>query len=378
MDENQYTTNAGFEAFKSLWENFVAGLYPNSSLEDVVVQAQQDVPKFSKDYTDGYTVGHAAGYASCLRREGRDALEVASVPAATERTAYICKNCEAVYADEPVSSCDCMSEAGGFYEGSIRYAGKQFHELSEKDKECVDNGLLPPDDAPQARHVSSAPASPADPYHWTNTTPSPDIDYKSPLAYSWTAGRLPQGRAAAPKPQQASNGWPDYIQWHPSAPESPPRWARITVFGFEGNGGRIVFNDNNTSIKSGDIAAEHESDLAEFMSGLHLAHQSTKRPRIYIAGPMSGLPELNFPAFHAEAARLRALGYEVVNPAEINAEHPGDWASCMKADLKQMMDCNGIYLLPGWTESRGATLEHSLAQTLGMVIHYKPITQEVL
>ena len=38
--------------------------------------------------------------------------------------------------------------------------------------------------------------------------------------------------------------------------------------------------------------------------------------RIYLSGPMSGLPELNFPAFHAEAARLRALGFEVVNPAD--------------------------------------------------------------
>ncbi len=31
--------------------------------------------------------------------------------------------------------------------------------------------------------------------------------------------------------------------------------------------------------------------------------------RIYLSGLMSGLPELNFPAFHAEAARLRALGF---------------------------------------------------------------------
>lgn len=38
--------------------------------------------------------------------------------------------------------------------------------------------------------------------------------------------------------------------------------------------------------------------------------------RIYLAGPMTGLPEHNFPAFHAEAARLRGLGYHVENPAE--------------------------------------------------------------
>ncbi|MCY1527250.1 hypothetical protein D9M68_623110 [compost metagenome] len=42
--------------------------------------------------------------------------------------------------------------------------------------------------------------------------------------------------------------------------------------------------------------------------------------RIYLAGPMTGLPEFNYPAFHAEAARLRALGYQVENPAENQAQ----------------------------------------------------------
>jgi len=38
--------------------------------------------------------------------------------------------------------------------------------------------------------------------------------------------------------------------------------------------------------------------------------------RIYISGPMTGLPEHNFPAFHAAAERLRKAGWEVNNPAE--------------------------------------------------------------
>ena len=42
-----------------------------------------------------------------------------------------------------------------------------------------------------------------------------------------------------------------------------------------------------------------------------------KKQTIYIAGPMTGLPDLNFPTFHTEAARLRSLGHEVINPAEI-------------------------------------------------------------
>lgn len=88
--------------------------------------------------------------------------------------------------------------------------------------------------------------------------------------------------------------------------------------------------------------------------------------RVYIAGPMSGLPELNFPAFYTEATRLRALGYEVVNPAEINPNPNTGWVDCMRADIKQLVDCDTVALLPDWAKSRGARLEHSIAEALSI------------
>ncbi|MFM0135073.1 DUF4406 domain-containing protein [Caballeronia grimmiae] len=91
--------------------------------------------------------------------------------------------------------------------------------------------------------------------------------------------------------------------------------------------------------------------------------------KLYIAGPMSGYPELNFPAFHAEAARLRQLGYEVINPAEINADPAAGWLECMRADIRELVTCDGIALLPGWEKSRGATVEHTLARGLGLSVY---------
>jgi hypothetical protein len=104
--------------------------------------------------------------------------------------------------------------------------------------------------------------------------------------------------------------------------------------------------------------------------------------RIYLAGPMSGLPNLNFPLFNAEAARLRALGYEVVNPAEINGgadellataamtpeqllEH---WRNCMRRDIPAMLTCTGVALLPGWERSKGARLEVHIAEQFDMPV----------
>lgn len=91
--------------------------------------------------------------------------------------------------------------------------------------------------------------------------------------------------------------------------------------------------------------------------------------KVYVAGPMTGLPEKNYPAFAAETARLRALGHDVVNPAELNAdrEHEG-WTACMRRDIPAMLTCDAIQMLPGWIGSRGASIEYGLARDLGLTV----------
>lgn len=91
-------------------------------------------------------------------------------------------------------------------------------------------------------------------------------------------------------------------------------------------------------------------------------------PTLYISGPMSGLPEHNFPAFNAEAARLRAMGYSVINPAEINPDGKDSWHQCLRKDLKALCDCDALVLLPGWEHSQGAHLELHVAHRMGLGI----------
>lgn len=93
------------------------------------------------------------------------------------------------------------------------------------------------------------------------------------------------------------------------------------------------------------------------------------KKKIYIAGPMTGLPESNYPAFNAAAAKLRALGHEVQNPAE-NPKRDS-WADYMRLGVAQLVQCDCIVLLPGWSESKGALIERQLAQVLQMdVVHF--------
>eukprot|EP01034_Spumella_vulgaris_P025938 gene25938-32448_t len=81
---------------------------------------------------------------------------------------------------------------------------------------------------------------------------------------------------------------------------------------------------------------------------------------------MSGLPDYNHAAFHEAARLLRAAGYQVTNPAEKGLPTTATWLQHMRADIKAMMDCDGLAILPGWQNSRGANAEINLAHALGL------------
>lgn len=100
--------------------------------------------------------------------------------------------------------------------------------------------------------------------------------------------------------------------------------------------------------------------------------QTTKR--IYVAGPMSGRPDFNRPAFHEAAANLRSRGYEVENPAENPPPSCGSWYGWMRLGIAQIIKCDTMILLPGWETSRGANIERQLAIDLGInVVDYEAI-----
>lgn len=108
--------------------------------------------------------------------------------------------------------------------------------------------------------------------------------------------------------------------------------------------------------------------------------------KIYLAGPMRGYVNFNFPAFDYAALKLRAKGFEVFSPAEadrkkdpkIEFNATGDEDIAEKATGFTIRDAmatdtawicehaDAIALLPGWEKSSGANAELSLAQALGL------------
>ena len=88
--------------------------------------------------------------------------------------------------------------------------------------------------------------------------------------------------------------------------------------------------------------------------------------RVYLAGPMTGLPELNYPAFNAAATDLRFRGWWVENPAALELPPCDNWRDYMRRGIGQMLSCDWVALLPGWERSRGARIEERLARDLGL------------
>lgn len=95
--------------------------------------------------------------------------------------------------------------------------------------------------------------------------------------------------------------------------------------------------------------------------------------RIYLSGPMSGHPDHNFPAFNEQAAKLRAAGFEVVNPAELNPDPSMTWEECLRIDIRELCSCDTIALMPGWELSKGANLELHIAHRLGLEVMHLPM-----
>ena len=108
--------------------------------------------------------------------------------------------------------------------------------------------------------------------------------------------------------------------------------------------------------------------------------------KVYLAGPMRGYVNFNFPAFDFAAAKLREQGFEVFSPAErdreaygseIEINPTGDESKvvnsactindCMAADCEYICrHADLVALLPGWEKSSGANAELALAKALGL------------
>lgn len=116
--------------------------------------------------------------------------------------------------------------------------------------------------------------------------------------------------------------------------------------------------------------------------------------KIYLAGPMRGIAEFNFPAFYEAAHSLRNQGHEVFSPAEkdnerhgadiskgnatgseehASAQHGFNLREALGLDLEYICGhADAIALLPGWEFSKGVAAEKATAEALGLKVILLP------
>ena len=93
---------------------------------------------------------------------------------------------------------------------------------------------------------------------------------------------------------------------------------------------------------------------------------------IYIAGKVTGLPaEPTALKFKTAQDQLESRGFDVINPIELIDNPQEDWDVAMKTCLEALEFCDAIYMLPCYTDSRGAKLEHRTATKMGITIYYQ-------
>jgi len=92
-----------------------------------------------------------------------------------------------------------------------------------------------------------------------------------------------------------------------------------------------------------------------------------KKGIIYILGPMRGVGKLNFHEFNKWAKRLRMQGWTVFNPAETIADLKSPKAYIM-LDIAVVAECDAVFRLKNWENSKGARVENALADFLDLEI----------
>lgn len=103
------------------------------------------------------------------------------------------------------------------------------------------------------------------------------------------------------------------------------------------------------------------------------------KKRIYISGPISGhdLDERRG-VFEVAEAVMESMGYEPVNPIAVADWHPEDVTTHqhMRRDIALLLGCDAIFMMKGWTHSKGCKVEFDVATAIGLPIYFEEVFME--
>lgn len=97
---------------------------------------------------------------------------------------------------------------------------------------------------------------------------------------------------------------------------------------------------------------------------------------IYTIGPVTGIEQDNRPEFERVKRALELAGHRAKVPHDF-VDEASSWSQAMRTSIREMLRerwfstplfCHPVYdaiaMLDGWEDSRGARIEHDLAEAL--------------
>ena len=87
--------------------------------------------------------------------------------------------------------------------------------------------------------------------------------------------------------------------------------------------------------------------------------------KVYISGSITGDADY-MQTFQRAEEHLTDQGYEVINPINLPHNHGKSYSEYMKEDIKALLLCDSIYMIPGWNNSPGAQFELQVANMCGI------------
>ncbi|MGH2569531.1 MAG: DUF7695 domain-containing protein [Bacteroidota bacterium] len=138
--------------------------------------------------------------------------------------------------------------------------------------------------------------------------------------------------------------------------------------------GAIFVDGGHEYLRRGADSWNSFLDLSESEDMMNKRQRRAKkvpiRHDVYLSGPMTSCGDFdtNVAAFGTGAAKLRERGFTVFSPPEFEVRG-WTWQEYLRSDVVELVSCRMLVLLPGWECSKGAILEKSVAEQLGMPVH---------
>lgn len=109
----------------------------------------------------------------------------------------------------------------------------------------------------------------------------------------------------------------------------------------------------------------HGKSILKLTMTVHKNEKGSAKMKLYIAGPITGCKDYRTKFLLAQTA-LEAERHTAINPAAL--PDGLEYEEYMTIGLAMLSCCDGVFLLQGWRESKGAIREFNAAVEAGKIL----------